>query len=401
MVNQDKIILYLETTTLPSWAMVNAQQVQQTFFHDDPEKLRLMAADKEVIVLVPAEDVLLTTINLPHMNRSRLLQALPYALEEQLIAEVDTLHFAVLQQFPDDSLAIAIVAKEKMQQWLTQLQTWQLQADRLLPISLALPLEEANWSVLMHDKIIVRTSVYQGFACDPANFSLLLANALATFPKPLHIQFYRCANTKITLEDDTVPITEKFVHAKDMLALLATGVINTKSAIKNNLLQGNYAVKRAKFPPMKKLGKIAVSLSISWLVLLFLYPIVSYLILNQRLHSLDAETRQIYQQQFPLANAMIAPRLRLEEKLQKLLAENDDKRFLLLLGQVGKGLAHSSGVVLNRIDFQNNQLTLTLSATSSDELTALTEFLLEQGLKINQQSANLIGSRINASLIIE
>ena len=60
----------------------------------DAAALAEAALDRINIVIVPSEDVLVTTVTLPKMNRSRLLQAIPYALEEQVIEDVDTMHFA-------------------------------------------------------------------------------------------------------------------------------------------------------------------------------------------------------------------------------------------------------------------------------------------------------------------
>ncbi|MBV9576205.1 MAG: hypothetical protein JO149_06245, partial [Gammaproteobacteria bacterium] len=306
--------------------------------------------------------------------------------------------FAVLQHFADGSLTVAVVAKEKMQQWLRQLQTWQVQADVLLPVSLALPFEESCWSILVNEVVTFRTHAYQGFAGDITNFSMLLTTALNEMPPPQRLHFYYCTEQAVLSYSPVLPVTEEIIHPEKMLTLFASHEINVTHP---NLLQADYAVKRARFPQMKKMGKIAASLAIAWLILLFLYPIVSYFILNQRLHHLEMATREIYQQQFPRASSMIAPRLRLEEKLQKLMTENGSNRFLVLLAQVGKSLNLSSGISLKRLDFQNNQLSLTLSAASSEEFAALTASLSQQGLTVKQQSANLIGAQMSASLIVE
>ena len=50
--------------------------------------------ERDVIVLVPATSVLTTVVDIPVRGGSRLLAALPFALEEQLADDVDTLQFA-------------------------------------------------------------------------------------------------------------------------------------------------------------------------------------------------------------------------------------------------------------------------------------------------------------------
>src|SRR5689334_16197691 len=129
---QEKLIIYLNPTdlNLPSWAVVAADGVvRQSAHRDHATGLAHIAEGKEIIAIVPAEDVLLTKIQLPKMNRARLMQAVPFALEDELIADVDTLHFAVGEYEADKELTVAVVAQEKMQQWLGMLSSWQLKAD--------------------------------------------------------------------------------------------------------------------------------------------------------------------------------------------------------------------------------------------------------------------------------
>ena len=85
-----KVIIYLNAADFNQscWFMNGAHHV------GDLASLTSAVVDKEVIVVVPARDVLLISAQLPKMNRSRLLQALPFALEEQLIDDVEDLHFA-------------------------------------------------------------------------------------------------------------------------------------------------------------------------------------------------------------------------------------------------------------------------------------------------------------------
>lgn len=69
----------------------------------DPSAIKAEATGKEIIILVPAEDVLLTIVQLPDMSKTRLLEALPFALEDQLIADIDTLHIAHGKKLPKDA----------------------------------------------------------------------------------------------------------------------------------------------------------------------------------------------------------------------------------------------------------------------------------------------------------
>ena len=81
---QEKLVIDISAAdeTRPSWAIVDAHGVvRQSAMHDSTEGLTHIADLKQVIVIVPAIDVLLTVVRLPKMNRTRLLQAIPFALE--------------------------------------------------------------------------------------------------------------------------------------------------------------------------------------------------------------------------------------------------------------------------------------------------------------------------------
>lgn len=400
---QEKLVIYLHADDYahPSWAVVDADgMVRESAYRDGALGLAEIAADKDIIVLVPAEDVLLISTTLPKMSRARLAAALPYALEEQLIADVDTLHFASGASQPNGNLPVAVVTHEKMQQWLSQLQAWNIVPDTLLPVSLALPFEENSWHIFINEMAIFRSGFFQGFACDINNFresiSLVLTSA-APLPMQIYLNNYTQQALASTLD---VPITvnEEMLKPERMLADFAPHAVK-KPAI--NLLQSQYAKQKSKFPQLKKMLQITIYLAVAWVCLLFFYPLVSYFIFKQRVSHIDDQIAVIYKNNFPQASSVIAPKLRMEEKLQKLNAQIGENRLLLLVGYVGKGMLETSSIKLKRFEFQNNQLTLELTAGSSEDFTAFTDFLTQQGLSVKQQNANLSGERISATLVIE
>lgn len=76
-------------------------------------ELKQNAKDSRVIVLIPSVDVLLTTVLLPKISHSRLIQAIPYALEETLLEDVEQLHFAVGDYPIHGAWPVAIMARKK------------------------------------------------------------------------------------------------------------------------------------------------------------------------------------------------------------------------------------------------------------------------------------------------
>ena len=110
--------------------------------------------DRDVIVLVPATSVLTTTVDIPVKGGSRLLAALPFALEEQLADDVDNLHFAAGKRHPSGALPVAAVSLRNMQAWLTILDDAGISASRLVPENQGLPILPGTLSLMVTDDFI-------------------------------------------------------------------------------------------------------------------------------------------------------------------------------------------------------------------------------------------------------
>ena len=87
---------------------------------------------RPVIALLPSEDVLTITTEL-RARGNKLLNALPYALEDHVADDVDDLHFAPGQRMPNGLLPVAVIARAKMDAWLEALRSRDLSVARVVP----------------------------------------------------------------------------------------------------------------------------------------------------------------------------------------------------------------------------------------------------------------------------
>lgn len=393
-----KLVIYIHAHDVaPSWAIVDdASGLIEYMPKGNVDELARLSADKKVIVIVPASEVLLVSAKLPAMNRSRLTQALPFALEEQLTVDVDTLHFVPGENQADGHLPVAVVSKEKMQSWLNLLKAWNIQADILMPQTMELPVEENTLTIVVGDLAIVRMGAYQGFACDISNLNEFIEIA-ESHPQTIHIQNYTQQEVALAIKVQA-NIKEDFHSPEKMETDLA---LNAGQFPYLNLLQGSFKTRKSRFPEMRKIWKAAIYLAAAWIFLLFLYPTISYFILKQRVNNINTQITEIYKRNFPQASSVVAPKLRMEEKLQRLTSESGESRLLMLVGYIGKGMMETPSINLKRLDFQNNQVTLDLIAGNSEDLSKFSEFLTREGLNVKQQSANLTGVRVNAIITVE
>jgi general secretion pathway protein L len=84
----------------------------------DPLMAAAAVGDNKVLALVPGASVLRTRADIPVRGASKILQALPFAMEEQLATDVEQLHFAAGKREPDGKLPVATVERLEMEAWL-------------------------------------------------------------------------------------------------------------------------------------------------------------------------------------------------------------------------------------------------------------------------------------------
>src|SRR5216684_4722112 len=121
-----------------------------------------LAPAEDIIVWTPAAETLLLRARLPTRSTAKIVQALPYALEEQLIEPPESLHFAFAHE-ADGALAVAVTRRERMESWLAALAAAGLAPTRLAPVTLSVPLAERAWTLAFVDgEIVLRSGARAG-----------------------------------------------------------------------------------------------------------------------------------------------------------------------------------------------------------------------------------------------
>ena len=104
--------------------------------------------DRTVIVLVPATEVATLSVDIPARG-ARLAAALPYALEDQVADDVESLHFAAGVRRDNGQLPVAVVARGKMAEWLALFEDAGIQVAKLIPENNGLALIPNTLSMLV------------------------------------------------------------------------------------------------------------------------------------------------------------------------------------------------------------------------------------------------------------
>ncbi|HSW70252.1 MAG TPA: type II secretion system protein GspL [Gammaproteobacteria bacterium] len=396
-----RTIIYLHSIELAqaSWAVCENEEIEKTTLRGHLSDLPEIDKQNEIIIIVPAWDILLAEVPLPKLNRPRLMQALPFALEDKLIEDVDQLHFAIADYQPDGTVPVAIVARKKMNEWTALFKQYEIFPTALYSSVFILPDIEKNWSAsILQEGATVRQNKFTGFSGEQANLPLLMEYALQnSTEKPECIHIYSTFSTPAEIKPDQALVNEIYLSEQSFLETFPDW-IKPESSI--NLLQGNYQPRR-KSSETKKIWTLAAYAAVIWIGLAFFAQLVSFIILHHENNKIESEITAIYKKNFPNASSIVDPRARMESKLASLEEETNKNYFLVLLAKTGHELLQQPDIQIKNLEFRDNQLTLELAANTFDDLDKLTRHLTAQGLKVKQQNAATAGNQVKASLIIQ
>lgn len=364
---------------------------------NEPLNFTPLSDEHEVIVIVPSEKVLFLEAELPPLKNQQLRQALPFALEEQLIEDVTQLHFATGQFNKNQKIPVAIVAKKTLEEWLTILKKAKIFPKMIIPDIFVLPAKQEEWQLRIKQKMIsIRHGIFNGFSCEAANLPSILQQSLI---KQLHIHCLQGEEISFNLQSlNSIPTQLTHYSADDFLKFSHQCLEDFPFI---NLLQGEYK-------PIKKSTKkdkwrwltSAVLLIVTASLLLF-GKLISFIILNKELTHNEQAITKIYKTYFPNSVDVIAPRLRLEEKLKKISVNSQQSVLLYLLEILSAQLASDQSIQLNSFNFENNQLIITLTTNSFSDLDYFIKKCQNNHLHVKQQKAQSINSTVSASLLIQ
>lgn len=393
-----QLVIYLPSDDLTQARWVTLDESHTVHTEGRLEELTPELRSLHTSVIVPARDVLLTQATLPKLSRHRLSQALPFALEEQVVDELSDLHFAIGDYSTEGNYPVAIVSHDKMRQWLSALDALHISPSVIVPETFAIPVTEHGWTLLLTDETgVVREDETSGFAFDLPNLHTVLALRLQEIKtKPTMLTIHHVGESPYILELSDITITETNHPIKKYVRNLAMWL---KEPPPINLLQSTYPPKRH-HPHIKKVWLATVGLAAGLVIFAFLSNVISFFILEMQVHHLNKDIQRIYQHHFPQATSTVAPKQRMAEKLHSLEKESGQNPFLIWLAYLAKAMQQAKDIHLQHLDFHQNQMTLDLSAPSFDRLDAFLQALSAQGLNVKQHNTILVGTQVKTSLQI-
>ncbi len=388
------------------WLLMDTSGTRQGSVYSGPlSDAAAIAAGRKVILLVPGTDVYLAEPVLPVKSGPKLMQMVPFALEEQMATDIDQLHFAVGRREDRPGTPVAAVAHELMERWRDALQAAGIHAEAMYADSSALPSTPNGVTLLIEGaRIYVKREGAPAavLEVEPLIEALQLALAAGDDARE-HVTLYlsdeaydRDRDLFEGLREFTASLQLKLLPDGSLPLLAATAV---RPGLVN-LLQGQYAVKTRlsmSFAPWRYAAGLAL-----FFVLLHLGLKVWQLTELKRTEAqLDTEIAEVFQQAMPgipAPDPMNARRM-MEARLAALRGTGGSETGVLsTLGALGEALSQAPGTDVEALSYRDNATDVRLLAPSVDALDKIQHTATEKGLTAEIQSATPRGSKVEGRM---
>jgi general secretion pathway protein L len=341
---------------------------------------------------------------LPVKSGARLLQVVPFALEEQMATDIEDLHFAVGRRDDRPGTPVAAVSKEQMQSWVAALKAAQLHVDAIYPETAALPVTPNGVTLLVDDtRMFVQRESTPGAVLDVQPLIEAVQLALASGDDSReHVTIY-LTESVYEHERDLFEGLREFTASLQLkllpdgpLPLLAANVM-TKPSI--NLLQGAYAPQtrlRLSFQPWR----YAAALLATFLALHIGLKVWQFFDLQRQEQQIDMQIAEVFQQAMPGAPVpeAISARKQVEMRLNALRGGGATSGVMTTLGILVDAMAQAPGATLEALSYRDNATDLRVLAPSVDQLDKIQHVVIERGLSAEIQSASPRDSKIEGRL---
>ena len=95
-----------------SWVFVDEHgKLTSKLSHGPLSDISALAKGRRTTILIDSSCVNLESVNVPSQNRQRQLQAVPFALEDNLAVDIEDMHFALGKKQSNDLLPVISITK--------------------------------------------------------------------------------------------------------------------------------------------------------------------------------------------------------------------------------------------------------------------------------------------------
>lgn len=354
------------------------------------------------ILVLPGDNVLLAEATVPG-NASRAQQAIPFALEEQVADDIESLHFALGKRDSENNYPVAVINRDTMELLREQMDEAGLRPVEVVPEILALPkFDPATagpvWSALVDDNhTVVRLNGYRGFATDSETAEIMLSGAKHEYEEEFSrgiVLFHTEPELAEPVIDD-LDIETRYCDSR--LGLYATGLA---ASPRINLLQGDYGYSQQMDIAWKPWAWTAVLATV--LGALFLAGTAfDYMRLGREEAAVNEQITKVFQETFPGVRAR-RPVAQMKSRLKQLGGGVQSSGFTSDLAIIAAAFKAQPQSSINSIGYRPGRFDLDVSTDALPTLDKLKTDIEKAGtLTMKVQSARRQKDEVRSTIRLE
>ncbi|MFK8032465.1 MAG: type II secretion system protein GspL [Gammaproteobacteria bacterium] len=391
------------SSSQPTWMVVDVAgtrigSVEAGSLADVREAAQL----RRLCVLLPSDDCLVSHSELPLKNQQKLLQALPFSFEDQLIARAEELHFAAGQRNEQGQFVVAAVQRSALDQVLEELTANELAPQQVIPVDAALPVTLDGCTVLLEaDEAMLRTASGDAVSMthDSLVAGLMLAASQRDSEQPMPVTVYIDDASGESGERATTAIHDEYEHAEfrrlpeGSLSKLA---VESLSPSLPNLLQGDYAPSTS-YDKLLTPWKPAAIAAAVLMALMIGYKAVEFGAMKSRLTELNAAMQELAKETFPQRQRFPDPAgmFRAEMRDSGNTGQTGRSEFIEYIHTIASVSKDVTGLDVRRMNFRPGNLDLEVVAPSVQSLDGFTTQISAD----SNIDANLTSTKANGDTI--
>lgn len=382
------------------WCVTVANEPEQQGQVSDLQDLDGQYAALPLTVYVDAADAVIMQAELPEMSRKHLAKAIPYALEDRLLGDVEQ-QFFTWKHHKEAETSVCVMAHDRIRSVLEALKSHRLEPDILTPVVFSAPMLENSWTLVFDAPVAwLRTGATAGAPC-------LVENAEPPYALTRLLDAARASETAPTgllLINPPESIDSRAWSSQLQLEMLIPeGRLwenmdrNGKTPI--NLLQGPYTVRSSRHGSLRRLLPAAILAS---LFVLGNGGLVAWewIQLRNQASSIKQDMVRIFTQSFPGQTAYDPAGL-MQKNLELLRQKNGGAQyddFLPMLGPTSKALADSRIDGLTNIRYRDGHIMISVQLGNYQDLDRLKAALGNNHLNVEVMEANSDNTGVSAKL---
>ena len=370
--------------------------------------------ERSVILLVPAATVLTTSVYIPVKGGARLRVALPFALEESLAEDVETLHFGVGRRRDNGRLPVSVVARTQMTEWLDLLDSAGISAAKIVPENHGLARIPGTLSMLVaEDLLMFNDGADSEFSMQGVKPSDVLAVAGVLDNEsdeesdggpPGHLMVYCEPGDESRFEHDWNALRQTMASVD--INLLPDGVlprlaVTVAAGHGVNLLQGLFGAK-VEYATVFRPWRHAAMLLLALVLLGFGGKAVDYYRLAQEQTALKNQFTDEYRQIRPDDDRDIVDPISIVNSMRRSLgATSSSGTFLPSLHQLSLALQQNSSAQVEAISYRAGVIDVRLTAPDVATLDSIQKIVGSTGrFKASDPSTDQVGDVISSRIQI-